>query len=442
MIQQAYEKAKSSIIHDFLEFLKIPSISTDAGHVGDMQRAADFLRKYLEKIGFIVRLIETGGHPILFAEKKVGEHLPTVMIYHHYDVQPADPEGLWQTLPFSPEIRNERVYARGALDNKGQCFCTLGALRCLQEIGAEPQVNLKLFIEGEEEIGSYYTMLTLPTLQKELSCDALVVLDSDLTDADTPAITTGMRGIACMEVRLACGTRDLHSGHYGGFALNPNRLFADVIHSFWHTDGSVAVEGFYDNAALPDPKLDHGTMCEEEKELSCFVYDKDYSVYARATMRPTLEINGLWGGYIEEGFKTVIPFEAHAKISCRLVPGQDPDDICEKVKLHIQKQLPKGVQLTLRPHHGAKAFRSYAQGKYIDKFASSLEQVFHKPCEFRLAGGSVPIAAELAKITQAEMIVAGFGLSTNAIHSPNEWFGLDQLKKGILTMAEFIKALD
>ena len=365
-----YEKYEDQIIEDYFSFLKIPSISTDPAYKEDVRKAAEWVGNRLKKIGFKVEIWKTqnkgtSGHPVVFASHTVDSSRPTVLIYHHYDVQPVDPIEKWKSSPFEPVIKDGYVYARGASDNKGQCFSTLTALAAVFEICKKVNLNIKLFIEGEEECGSGGALQMMNEKKDVLKADYLLIVDMGLPAADTPAITIGLRGIVALEVKCKNSSIDLHSGIMGGVALNPNRALIQLLAKLWDAEGVVAAPGFYDDVVVPTGEelkdISQGLDLDYLKKqfgLKAFQGEGGYSLWESNTIRPTLEINGIAGGYAGAGFKTVIPSQAVAKISCRLVPSQDPMKIAQCLTEFLKKQAPKGIELEITHDHGGKPVRT------------------------------------------------------------------------------------
>lgn len=438
-----YQAERPAIFKDFFRFLSFPSISTDPAHAADMRKTAQWLQSYLEEMGMECSLWETSVHPALFATHcKAGAERPTLLIYHHYDVQPVDPLHLWETPPFEPTVREGQVYARGALDNKGQCFYSITALKAALQLSKQLDVNIKIFIEGEEECGSHGTMEVLAKRKQELKADYLLVVDFDLPKAGTPGITLGTRGILTMHLECHNSRTDLHSGMHGGIALNPNRALVQLLSQLWDTSGKVTVPSFYDAVRAPtadelkllDLHFDVETY-QREFGVRAFAPEGGFSPLESNWLRPTLEINGLTGGYAGEGFKTVIPAKAIAKISCRLVPDQDPETILKNLVHFLQSHVPEGIELKIKFDHGAPAFRARADSPIAKITATAYEEVFGASCKALLTGGSVPIVGALAEVSGAEVTMMGMGLGSDNIHAPNEHFGLDRFEQGFLTMA-------
>ncbi len=444
-----YDAHSEQILKDYLTFLSFPSISTDAAFKQETRKAAEWLSAYLRQSGLSVELWETSGHPVLFASHlKAGQGRPTVLIYGHYDVQPVDPLHLWHSDPFKPVIRNNQVYARGASDNKGQCFYTIQAIRAFLELAEQANVNIKVFIEGEEESGSKGTSEALAQKKAELKADHLLIVDMDIPRVDQPGITLGMRGLVTMEIECENASTDLHSGVHGGVALNPNRALVSALAQLWDEQGRVAVPGFYEGVEpLSEEdlaKLDQRFDVEHYRQqfgVAVFANEKKYTLSEANWIRPTMEINGLVGGYTGPGFKTVIPARAMAKLSCRLVPNQKPKQIADAVAAHLRASFPKGMKLEIQIYHGSLAYRCNFDAPLVKIVASAFEEVYHKPCSYLLSGGSVPIVSELAKTSGAEAALIGVALSSDDIHAPNEHFGLDRFEKGFLTLGRILTLL-
>lgn len=422
-------------INDYFTFLRFPTISANREHSEDMIKCADWITEWLENLHFRVERWETEGAPVLFAShEEAGPEKPTLLLYHHYDVQPVDPLEEWDSPPFDPTVRNGSVYARGSQDNKGQCFYTLQALKELKKY----PLNIKLCIEGEEEIGSPGLSKLLPQKRKELQADYLAIVDLGIPSIETPAITLGIRGIITFDLGVETAKYDLHSGSHGGIVLNSAEVLARILYSLKSDKGEVNIPGFYEGieALLPEEKkkisFDFDPILYE-KEIQALPLggEQEFSPLERAWIRPTLEINGITGGYSGEGFKTVIPAKSSAKISCRLVPGQDPQKIASLVIDFIKKQEQEGCQIHITQQSGGGGgIRLSPDSPPAVAFSQAFTEVFSKPCAYILAGGSIPIAKELAKASGAEMVLLGLGLDSDAIHAPNEHFSLARMEKG------------
>ncbi|MBS0628863.1 MAG: dipeptidase [Verrucomicrobia bacterium] len=449
-LKKWYERHREAILDDFITFLAFKSISADSAFDDETKLCANWLADYLKRIGLEVELWPTSGQPVIFAKHcKAGKERPTLLVYQHYDVQPVDPLDLWKSEPFKAAVRDGKVFARGAQDNKGQCFYTVTAMRALFELCEKLNFNLKLFIEGEEESGSTGTREVFAKKGKELESDYLLVVDSGIPAQGQPAITLGLRGILTMEIVCRAAAGDLHSGSFGGIAYNPNRALATALASLYDEEGRVAVAHFYDDVAeLTKKELEqfHLEIDEErvkkEHGLRALCPEPGFSIGQSATIRPTLEINGMGGGYTGEGFKTVLPAVATAKISCRLVPNQDPAKIAANLKAHLLDHLPKGLETKISVDQGSPAFRGKHDSVIAKLVAKAYEEVLGKPCQYILIGGSIPITVELARASQAETVMMGYGLDTDQIHAPNEHFGLDRFEQGFLTMGRIFGKLN
>ncbi len=449
-LQSIIEKDQERAVKDYCTFLSFPSVSSEPKYKHELLRCVDWLQHYISSMGFKTELWHAKeGHPILFAHYFVNANLPTLLIYNHYDVQPCDPLELWETPPFEPALREGEIYARGAQDNKGQCFYVLQGLKALLQRDGQLPINVKLCIEGEEEIGSASLEHILEKKKHELQADYLAIVDLGIPSPTTPAITLGIRGIMTMDFELEGSATDLHSGTHGGITFNPIHGLIQVLGSLRDKKGRIAIPHFYDDVK---------EITEEDKKALNFNFNAEqyemdfgaeatggemaYSPAERNGLRPTIEINGISGGYVGEGFKTVIPSKAHAKLSCRLVPNQNPEKIAQLVKDFLVASTPKGLKATVHVHSGkGSAIRTSPNAKIIQAFADSFKEVFHQDCQFILSGASIPIAARLAVASQAEMALVGLGLATDQIHSPNEHFGLDRLQKGALMIAKVIERL-
>lgn len=446
LLKEIYTQRKDQILNEYLTFLKFPSISSEPAYKEPVLQCADWLTTYLKNIGLTTEVWQTPGHPVIFATTKIDNTKPTLLIYNHYDVQPVDPLELWQSPPFEPTIRNGQVYARGAQDNKGQCFYVLQALKILLERDCLP-LNVKLCIEGEEEHGSAGLAAILKQRKEQLKADYLAIVDLGIPNLETPSITFGIRGLVAMDVDLTGSNIDLHSGSHGGVIFNPIHALVELLAKVRDSQGKITIPGFYDDV-LPvkeEEKNQLSLAFDEQKYKETFGGnaeggEKQYTPMERNWLRPTLEINGICGGYTGNGFKTVIPAQAHAKISCRLVPNQDPQKIGNLVASFLEKNAPGGTNVKVHIHQGlGKAVRTNASSKAVKAFAEAFSEVFHAPCEYIYSGASIPIAAELAETCGGEIVLLGLGLAEDAIHAPNEHFGLDRIEKGYLMMSRALQ---
>lgn len=436
-------------LKDFFTFLSFPSISTDPKYAQECGNAAKWLCDYLTKIGLKTELWETPGLPVVFGSHlKAGTNRPTLLIYQHYDVQPIDPIELWESDPFKPVIKDNQVYARGAVDNKGQCFYTITAIKAFFELATEMNFNLKIIIEGEEESGGKGTAEILKQKEAELKADHLLVVDFDIPGPQSPAITIGMRGIVTLSVECSNSSTDLHSGVHGGIALNPNRVLATLIEGMWDSQGKVQIPHFYDDVLpLSKEELSLVDMTFDKEEyiksfgVNAFCNEEGFSLKESNWLRPALEINGMWGGYLGLGFKTVIPSSAHAKISCRLVSNQDPEKIGKYISEYLTNSAPKGIKIKVDLHHGASAFRSSFDSFIVKTSALAYEEILGKPCKYLFCGASVPIVVDLARASKAEVAMIGVGIASDNIHAPNEHFSLDRFENGYLIIGSILSRL-
>ena len=436
--------------NELFDLLRIPSVSTDSKHKEDVKKAASFLINQLEEIGLDnVTLHETKGHPIITAEKLPHRDKPTVLIYGHYDVQPSDPDDLWKTPPFEPTIIDGRVYARGASDDKGQSFTHIKSIQSYLKTGTELPVNVKFILEGEEEIGSPNLIPFIKENKDLLSCNMVLISDTAMFGEDQPSITYGLRGLAYMEVHVTGPNRDLHSGLYGGAVENPANVLCEMITKLIDEDGKIQVEGFYDDVEPLTPEMREAYKAlpfDEEKyknslDLKAVYGEKGYSTLERASARPSLDVNGMWSGYQGEGAKTVLPAKAGAKVSMRLVPDQDPNKIADLFTKHIKSMAPDTVDVEVVAHHGGYPVVIDLDYYGLKAAAKAFEDVYDKEVLFTREGGSIPIVADFKKVLGVNSILMGFGLTKDALHSPNESFSLKDFHRGIKTSARFFEVL-
>lgn len=436
-------------LEDFFEFLSIPSISSEPGYKEDVHKAAHFVENRLKNIGFTTETWKSEGHPIIFAASPHIPGKPTLLIYNHYDVQPVDPLELWDSPPFVPKLREGVVYARGAQDNKGQCFYVLEALRYIKETKGSFPLNIKLCIEGEEECGSPSLHQIIPSKAEKLKADVVAIVDLGIPNASTPAITLGTRGLITLDIEVTNASKDLHSGSHGGLAFNPIHALVKILSEARDDKGKVLIPGFYDEVLSLDTneKKTLNFAFDEELYLKNFGTrptggEQEFSPIERNWLRPTLEVNGITGGYTGEGIKTVIPAKASAKISCRLVPNQSPAKMGAKIKDYFEKRAPEGTKVVVRLHgEGGEAARASALSKGVSAFADAYSQVFQAPCQFIFEGASIPIIPKLVRASGAEPVLLGLGLTTDCIHSPNEHFSIDRLERGAKIMIQAIENL-
>ncbi|GAB3565138.1 dipeptidase [Spirosoma luteolum] len=438
---------KQRFLGELLELLRIPSVSADSAFSGDVRRAAEFVRDKLSAAGLDkAQLFETAGHPIVYAEKIVDPARPTVLVYGHYDVQPADPYELWHTPPFEPTIRNERIYARGACDDKGQFYMHVKAIEMMLATDGLP-CNVKVMIEGEEEVGSDHLGTFVAEHRAMLKADVILISDTSIISNETPSLETGLRGLSYVEVEVTGPNRDLHSGVYGGGVLNPVNALCAMIASLHDEQGRITIPGFYDSVAdLSD--AERAELAKAPFSLDDYKQDlgiadvageAGYSTNERTSIRPTLDVNGIWGGYIGEGAKTVLPSKASAKISMRLVPNQTPDEITALFSNHFKSIAPAGVTVEVRPHHGGFPYVTPVDSVEFEAASKAFEDAWGKKPIPTRGGGSIPIVALFEKELGIKSILMGFGLDSDALHSPNESYGLFNYYKGIETIPYFFR---
>ena len=444
---QYIEKNKDRFLNELFELLREPSISADPKYAKNVYKTAEMVRDSLRKIGINkAQLFETQGHPIVYGEKIIDTNLPTILIYGHYDVQPPDPLELWESDPFEPTIKNEKIYARGACDDKGQFFMHVKAAEVMIATNQLP-CNIKFMIEGEEEVGSENLETFVKTNKSLLSADIILISDTGIISNDTPSITTGLRGLSYVEVEVTGPNRDLHSGLYGGAVANPINILCKMISSLHNEKKQITIPGFYDDVEILSIK-EREFMAKAPFNLEAYKQELDieevygennYTTMERNSIRPTLDVNGIWGGYTGEGAKTVIASKAYAKISMRLVPHQDSQKITELFEKHFTSIAPKGVIVKVTPHHGGEAYVSPIDEKGYIAASKAMHDTFGKtPVPVR-SGGSIPIVALFEKELGLKSILMGFGLDSDAIHSPNEHYGLFNFFKGIETIPLFFK---
>lgn len=440
-----FEKNQEALLGDFFSYLKFPSVSTDPAHKQDLLACKDWLMSYMESCGLKTECWETSGHPTVFGSYQGGEG-PTLLFYGHYDVQPETPLDEWKSPPFEPEVREGVVYARGAIDNKGQSFYTLIAIRAFLELAKEKKLNIKVLIEGEEEIGSSGLEKLLDTKKKELQAESVFIVDLDMYAKGVPAVTLGIRGVMNLNVTVRNTNADLHSGVFGGVVLNPARALATCLSKMWNEKGEVAVPGFYEGVKELT-KEEHAVfdwdsdLKEEAKpfEPRAFQGEGEYSLLESNWIRPTLEVNGLESGYTGEGFKTIIPSKAMVKLSCRLVPNQDPAHVMSTLETFLKKNLPEGIEIKLEKGHGTPGVMTAPDSKTVKLTAKAYETIYQTTCRRKLCGATIPIAGMLAKACGGELVMMGVGLGSDKMHSPNECFGLDRFKEGFLSITQVLE---
>lgn len=444
---------KQKFLDELFELLKIPSISADPAHTADVASAAKNVASHLKNAGADkVEICVTAGHPIVYGEKIIDENLPTVLVYGHYDVQPADPLELWNSPAFEPVIKKTdihpdgAIFARGACDDKGQMFMHIKAFESMMRTNELP-CNAKFMIEGEEEVGSENLGIFIKENKEKLAADIILVSDTGIVSNETPSITTGLRGLSYVEVEVVGPNRDLHSGLYGGCVANPINILSNMIAQLQDEKNRITIPGFYDKV--------QEISKEERQEMARAPYSEEnyknalnidavsgeegFTTRERGSVRPTLDVNGIWGGYIGEGAKTVIPSKAFAKISMRLVPDQNPEEITQLFTTYFESIAPEGVRVIVKPHHGGEPAVTPITSKGYEAASKAMETTFGiRPIPLR-SGGSIPIVSLFEKELGLKTILMGFGLDSDAIHSPNEHYGLFNFYRGIETIPYFYK---
>ena len=444
---------KDRFVNELIDLLKIPSISADSTYKDDVLKTAEAIKTKLIEAGCDhAEICDTPGYPIIYAEKIIDPNLPTVLVYGHYDVQPPDPLELWDSPPFEPVIKTTdkhpdgAIFARGSCDDKGQMYMHVKALEYMNAENKLP-CNVKFMIEGEEEVGSESLSWFVPRNKEKLANDVILISDTGMIANDTPSITTGLRGLSYVEVEVTGPNRDLHSGLYGGAVANPINILAKMIASLHDENNHITIPGFYDKVEeLSSAEREEMAKApfsldayKEALDIDAVYGEAGYSTNERNSIRPTLDVNGIWGGYTGEGAKTVIASKAYAKISMRLVPHQDWNEITDLFKTHFESIAPKGTRVKVMPHHGGQGYVTPIDNKGYQAASMAYEKTFGKTPIPQRSGGSIPIVALFEKELESKTILMGFGLDSDAIHSPNEHFGVWNYLKGIETIPWFYK---
>jgi acetylornithine deacetylase/succinyl-diaminopimelate desuccinylase-like protein len=452
-INSYIDKHKQRFIDELIDLLKIPSISADSAYKKDVLNTADAIKASLEKAGCdMVEVCETDGYPIVYGEKIIDKNLPTVLVYGHYDVQPPDPLDLWNSPPFDPVIQKTdlhpegAIFARGACDDKGQMYMHVKALEYLTNNNELP-CNVKFMIEGEEEVGSANLGKFVAANREKLENDVILISDTGMIAKDVPSITTGLRGLSYVEVEVTGPNRDLHSGLYGGAVANPINVLTKMIASLHDENNHITIPGFYDKVEnLSDEERAEMAKApfsldnyKKALDIDAVYGEEGYTTNERNSIRPTLDVNGIWGGYTGEGAKTVIASKAFAKISMRLVPNQDWEEITQLFKTHFESIAPEAVKVKVTPHHGGQGYVTPIDSTGYQAASKAYEQTFGKTPIPQRSGGSIPIVSLFEKELKSKTILMGFGLDSDAIHSPNEHFGVWNYLKGIETIPWFYK---
>jgi acetylornithine deacetylase/succinyl-diaminopimelate desuccinylase-like protein len=446
MSQAAFiENNKERFLQELFDLLRIPSISADSAFAGDVRQCAESVAAHLRNAGADnVSIEETSGHPIVYGEKIVNPAWPTVLIYGHYDVQPSAPDELWTTPAFEPTVRDGKIYARGAADDKGQFFMHVKAFETMMNTGTLC-CNVKFMIEGEEEVGSGNLGPYCVNNREKLKADVILISDTSMVANDCPSIDVGLRGLSYVEVEVTGPNRDLHSGVYGGAVANPINALCTMIAQMHDENRHITIPGFYDDV-LETPAQDREAMSripfdieEYKKDLDVndVLGEKGFSTIERTGIRPTLDVNGIWGGYTGEGSKTVLPSKAYAKISMRLVPNQSSEAITRLFKNYFESIAPPGIKVEVRPHHGGEPVLTPTDSIAYKAAAAAMKDTFGKDPIPTRGGGSIPIVALFEKELKTKVVLMGFGLDSDALHSPNEHYGIFNYLKGIETIPRF-----
>ena len=451
--QNYIQENKERFLEELKDLLRIASISADPAYKNEVLNCAEAVAKHLKNAGAEnVEICETKGYPVVFGEKLIDKNLPTVLVYGHYDVQPADPLELWESGPFEPVVKATElhpegaIFARGSADDKGQFFMHVKAFEAMMKTNSLP-CNIKFIIEGEEEVGSVSLADFLEENKEKLACDVILISDTHIYSNEQPTVTTGLRGLSYMEVEVEGPNRDLHSGLYGGAVPNPINVLAEMIAKLHDEDGKITIDGFYDNVEIvsAEDRAEMNKLKDNPEEfkksigLNGVEGETGYTTLERTSIRPTLDCNGIWGGYIGEGAKTVIPSKAFAKISMRLVPYQTDEEITEKFTKYFEKIAPASVKVKVTPHHGGMPYVLPSDTKEFLAAKKAMEKAFGKEVLPYRSGGSIPITSLFEKILGAKSVLMGFGLDSDAIHSPNEHYGLFNFYKGIESIPYFFE---
>jgi len=439
---------RERFLNELIDLLKIPSISADPKYKDDVIKAAEFVKDKLISAGAEnVEICPTKGYPIVYGEKIIDSSLPTVLVYGHYDVQPPDPLELWDSPPFEPVIKDEKIYARGACDDKGQMYMHIKAFESMMENSSTPPCNIKFMIEGEEEVGSENLGIFVSDNKEKLKSDVVLISDTSMIANDIPSITVGLRGLSYLEVEVTGPNRDLHSGVYGGAVANPINVLCKMIASLKDENNRITIPGFYDDVVEVSDE-DRAEMGKAPFDVDAYKKDlsiddvegeHNFSSFERTSIRPALDVNGIWGGYTGEGAKTVLPSKATAKISMRLVPNQSSEKITALFTKHFESIAPKSVKVRITPHHGGEPVVTPTDSIAYRAASKAMEDIFGKKPIPARGGGSIPIVALFEKELNTKSILMGFGLDSDNIHSPNEHYGVFNYFKGIETIPLFYK---
>jgi acetylornithine deacetylase/succinyl-diaminopimelate desuccinylase-like protein len=444
-LTEFFDKNDARIRDELFEFLRIPSVSAKSEHTPDVARAAEWLRTSMEKAGMKATVHKTAGHPVVIGEWRGAPGAPTVLVYGHYDVQPAEPLELWTSPPFEPTVRNGNIYARGSVDDKGQLFLHVKAIEAHLATRGKLPVNVVMIAEGEEEVGSDNLEAFIDAQKDLLAAEAVVISDSAMFAPGQPSILSSLRGLAYFEINVTGPSVDLHSGGYGGAVINPATALAHILSTLHDENWHVAFDGFYDAVKVWDSTIREqmrGLPFSEETfrhetGASELGGEAGFTILERLWMRPTCEVNGILSGYTGEGAKTVLPSKAMAKVSCRLVPDQAPLDIVEKMKAHVARVTPKGVTATVTYLHGGKPWKAELKGPLYDAARRALATAFEKEPVIVGEGGSIPVVGDFRRVLKAPVLLVGFGLPGENAHAPDEWMSEENFRIGMRAMAVF-----
>ena len=449
-LSQYLDQHRDRFVEDLKAALRIPSVSAQPQHKNDVRRCADHIAAHLRDLGMSrVEVVSTPGHPVVYAEWLGAPGKPTALLYGHYDVQPAEPLELWNSPPFEPTVRDGRLYARGACDDKGQVFMHLKAIEAHMRVHGKLPMNLKLMIEGEEEVGSEHLAGFIDTRRKELDADVIVVSDTTMPGPDQPGLCYALRGILYTQIEVTGPARDLHSGEFGGAVQNPANALCAMIAALKDGDGRITVPGFYDRVRALSPEereryratpFDESAFIRESGAPVPFG-ERGYSTLERVSVRPTLDVNGMWSGYTGEGSKTVLPSFAAAKVSMRLVPDQDPAELMPRFEAYIKKLAPPGVSVKVRDMHSAPPFITEPDHPMMRAALRALERAWDKPPAFTREGGSIPVMATFQRTHDLPCILMGFGLHDDQVHAPNESYALTSFHGGTKSAAYLYEEL-
>ncbi len=449
-LEKRFAAREAQLLDDLFAFLRIPSVSARSEHNADTQRAAGWLHERFARIGFTVETCPTPGHPVVLAEwRKAGPGAPTYLIYGHYDVQPPEPLELWTSPAFEPTVRDGKLFARGSVDDKGQLFAHVAALETVLEVRGKLPVNVIVIAEGEEEVGSENLAPFIEQHKKRLACDGVVISDSSMFAPGIPSILSSLRGLAYFEITVRGPASDLHSGSYGGAVVNPAMALARILATMHDEKGKVAIDGFYD-AVKPFPPAVIAGMRKlpfdeehfrQEVGAPALGYETQYTVLEKLWTRPTCEVNGLLSGYTGEGAKTVLPGVSMAKVSCRLVPDQDPAKTEALMKAHVAKVTPKGVTVIVKHLHGGKPWRADLEGPLFEAAKKALSAAFGREPVVTGEGGSIPVVGDFERILGVPVLLMGFGLPGENAHAPDEWMSVENFNKGMRAIAALLEQL-